>query len=71
MLQLYVQEGTAASALAVTHPEPVAESFSHLAMKSCGVRTLPGKGVQMQKPFVGYLSMTQVFDSCDLLPVTL
>ena len=71
MLQLWVQEGTAAPTLSASHRDTVAESL----LNTCNVvvrrQDTSRTGVQVVKPFVGELSMTQVFDSCDLLPGTL
>ena len=39
--ELWVQEGTAYSALTNACPRPVAKSFLHVGDQSCGVRTLP------------------------------
>ena len=55
VFQLWVQEGTAASALSATHPDSVAESLLHAH-------------VQVVEPFVGDLRVAQVFDSRHLLP---
>ena len=45
VLQLRVQEGAKAPALAIFHPDPVTKSFLHVGdvMQSCGVRTLPAQ----------------------------
>ena len=68
MLQLRVQEGATAPALAISHPDYVTKSFLHVG----DVRQDTSRArVQVERPLVGDLSMAQVFDSCDLLPGTL
>ena len=66
VLQLWVQEGTAAPALSASHPDSVTESL--LDVGNVVVRRWDSSRTGVH---VGDLSMTQVLDSCDLLPSTL
>ena len=63
-----IQEGAAASALSVTLPEPVAKSLLDVGDVVMRRQDTSRTGVQVEKQSVGDLNMTQVFDSCDLLP---
>ena len=62
MLQLRVREGAAAPTLPITLPEPVAKSLLDVGDEVMRRQETSRTGVQVEKPFVGDLSMTQVFD---------
>ena len=68
MFQLWVWEGAAASTLPTAHPESVAESFLHVGDVIVRRQDTSRARVQVVKPLVGDLRVTQVFDSCHLLP---
>ena len=71
VLQLRVQEGTAAPTLPVPLQEPVAMSLLDVGDVVMRRQDTSRASVQVVEPLVGDLRMTQVFDSCDLLPGTL
>ena len=64
VFQLRVQEGTASSTLSATHRDPVAESLLNIG-------DVVVRCQDTSRTSVGDLGMTQVLDSCDLLPGTL
>ena len=71
MFQLRVKERAAAQTLPVTLPEPVAKFLLDVGNVIVRRQVTSRTGVQAAEPFVGDLRMTQVSDSCDLLPSTL
>ena len=71
MLQVRVQERAAPPTLPVTLPEPVAKALLDVSDVVMRRQDTSHSSVQVVEPFVGDLSMTQVSDSCDLLPCTL
>ena len=60
MFQLWVQEGTAASALATSHPDSVAESCLNVGYVIVWCQDTSRTLVQVVKSLVGDLSMAQV-----------
>ena len=70
MFQLWNQEGAAASALATSHPDSVAESS--LNVGNVIVRCQDSRArVQVVRPPVGDLTVAQVLNTGDLLPYSL
>ena len=68
MFQRIVPEKVAAPTLPVTLPEPVAKSLLDVGDVVMRRQDTSRTVVQVVQPFVGDLRITQVFDSCDLLP---
>ena len=71
MLQSGVQKEAAAPTLPITLPEPVAKSLLDVGDVVVRRQDTSRTSVQLEKPSVGDLSMTQVLGSCDLWPSTL
>ena len=61
MFQLWVQEGAAASALATSHPESVAESLLNVGNVIVRCQDT-SRGVQVVKPLVRDLSVAEVLN---------
>ena len=71
MFQLWVQEGAAASTLAASHPDSVAESFLNVGNVVVRRQDTSRARVQVVQPLMGDLREAQVFHPCHLLPSTL
>ena len=71
VFHLRVQKGAAAPTLLVFLPELVAESLLDVGDLIVRRQVTSRTDIQVKKPSVGDLSMTQVLDSCDLLRSTL
>ena len=71
VLQLWIQKGTAASALATSHPDSVAETFLNVGNMSVRREDTSRACVQVVEPLVGDLSVAQVLNPGYLLPCTL
>ena len=63
-----VQEGTAAPALATSHPDSVAESFLNVGNVVVRCQDTSRTRVQVVKPLVGDLSVAKVLNPGDLRP---
>ena len=71
VFQLWVQEGTAVSALPTTHPDTVDESFLHVGVAVVRRQDTSRARVQVVWTLVGGLRVAQVLNPCHLLPSTL
>ena len=71
VFQLWVQEGTAATALAASHPDSVAESFLNIGNVVVRRQDTSRARVQVLEPLVEDLRVTQVLNPSHLLPSTL
>ena len=69
--QLWVQEGTAASALATSLPDSVTESFLNVGNVIVRRDDTSRARVQVIEPLVGDLSVTQILNPGDLLAHTI
>ena len=70
VFQLWVQEGTATSALATSHPDSVAESFLNVGDVIVRRQDTSRTRVHVVMPLVGGLSVAQVLNPGYLLPGT-
>ena len=71
VFQLWIQEGTAASALATSHTDSAAESSPNVGNVIVRSQDTSRASVQVVKPLVGDLSVAQVLNPGDLLSRTL